>query len=447
MNISIPDDVKKIMATLINHGFESYIVGGYVRDMIIGVPSKDIDLFTNATGDEIRSLFPDSKVIGGEERQNKILTTIVGDNIELSSYRANGDRTETCATLAQHLSTCDFYMNAIAINIDGFVTDPYWGTSDIKDEMINAVGSAYKRINEDKLRAFRAVRFAVKYNFDISLNLINCIKNTSVTDIPIERIREEVLKILTYPNGLKTLQDLGLLTKVIREFWYNINLNGGHHHGETVDVHMRNAQNAACSVTDNVDLIFACAMHDIGKGVSYQVKEDGSFSFHEHEHIGADMIHDIMERMKFSNSSIRYVTALVRNHLLNYDEKTTDKAYVRLFKRLEDGGVPIGDYMVMLYADNQGNMKNERVKFGDFVNGNKILEKYYELKFSSMPFGLKDLNITGFDLMDAGILNGPQIGRVLDELFEMVISGKVENRFDKLFETVVNNRLKIIGEE
>jgi tRNA nucleotidyltransferase (CCA-adding enzyme) len=433
--MTIPDDVKEIMQSLTMHGYDAFVIGGAVRDIVMNVSPHDWDIFTNATGDEILSIFPNGKVIGGEERQAKILTVVV-QGVEISQYRANGDRTKIGLSLYKHLNTCDFTMNAIAMDINGVVIDPHFGIIDIQNKEITCVGNADDRIQEDKLRVFRAVRFSLRFNFDITTKLMNTIKNTSVADLPVERIREEVLKILMYPGGLETLQKSGLLTKIIREFWYNVELKGGSHHNEDVDTHMYNAQDVACGITDNPVLVFACALHDIGKGTSYQRKEDGSLSFHGHERVGADIIRDVMKRMRFSNDDIKYVVALIDNHLVNYDDGTTDKAYVKRFKKLEDAGVSIGDYMVMLYADNQSNMKNERVKFGDFVNGNKILEKYYELKFSSMPFGIEDLDITGYDIMNVGIPAGPEIGEELGRLFELVVNGEVENTFRNLIREV-----------
>lgn len=368
--VTIPDDVKEIMLSLTMHGYEAFVIGGAVRDIMMNVSSHDWDIFTDATGDEILSIFPDGKVIGGEERQAKILTVVV-QGVEISQYRANGDRTKIGLSLYKHLNTCDFTMNAIAMDISGVVVDPHFGIIDIQNREITCVGNTGDRILEDKLRVFRAVRFSVKYGFDITTNLLNTIRKTSVTDVPVERVREEILKILMYPGGLEMLQELGLLGQVIPEFNY--------HHGEDVDSHM---QNVACGVTDNADLVFACALHDIGKGTSYQ-RKDGSLSFHEHQYVGADIIKVVTERMKFSNSSVRYITTLIKTHLINHDEEMTDKAHVKLFKKLENGGVSIMDHMVMLYADNQGNLKKDRVKFGDFVNNNDIFDKYYELKFSN----------------------------------------------------------------
>lgn len=436
MNQVIPDEIHDIMKIVNSAGFEIYIIGGYVRDMIIGVPSKDIDLFTNATGEDIKLLFPNSKVIGNDERQNKILTTIVGRNIELSSYRSNGNRTETGISLERHLATCDLTINAIAMDINKNIIDPHSGCSHITNRIIKCVGNTYDRIEEDKLRIFRAIRFSLRFGFDIDKNLSNIIRKTDIMFLPVERIREEVLKILMYPDGLKKLKDSGLLGRIIPEFNKHYFLKGGNHHNETVDVHMEGAQSIACTLTDNKALVFACALHDIGKSTSFQLKADGDISFHGHEKAGAEIIHDITERFKFSNKDIKYITALVRHHLVNYGENTTDRAYIKRFKALEDAGVSIDDYMIMLYIDHQSNLKNKRIKFGDFISISRILKKYNKLKFSDTPFDIGSLDITGSDIMKLGIPAGPEIGDILDKLFDMVIRGDLDNVYHVLIKHV-----------
>lgn len=436
--MEIPEKIKGIMNSLIIHGYDAYIIGGAVRDAMMGIEPNDYDIFTSATGREIMVIFPDGKIIGNEERQEKILTVVVR-GVEVSQYRANGDRTETGKSIVDHLETCDFNMNAMAMDINGCLINQVSGASDINDRIINSVGNPHTRIREDKLRAFRAIRFAVKYDFEISVSLMSVIRKTDIMFLPVERIREEVLKILMYPDGLKKLKDSGLLGRIIPEFNKHYFLKGGHNHNETVDVHMEGAQSIACKLTDSKALVFACALHDIGKGSSYQ-DENNDISFHKHEKVGAIIIRDIMKRMKFSNNDIEYVVTLVQNHLVNYSGTMSDKAYIKLFGKLEAGGVSINDYIIMLYSDHQGNLKNKRVKFGDFMPLDIFNAKYYSLKFSNVPFSIRDLNISGLDIMAVGVPHGPEVGRVLDDLFERVISGELENIFHVLIRYVGDNK-------
>ena len=435
MTTCIPEKVYKIMQTLIDDNHEVYIIGGAVRDLMMCDEPHDYDLFTDATGEEILSLFPYGKIIGSETRRNKILTVIV-DGIEVSQYRANGNRTETGISLEDHLNTCDLTINSMVMDINGKITDPHHGRTDIHDRIVRSVGDPRNRIEEDKIRAFRAIRFAAKYDFHIDKHLCDAIWDTDLSDVPIERIREEILKIIMYPHGLEMMDQFGLLEKVIPEFSLCCGMNGGHHHDETVDYHMFNAQNTACGITDNPILVFTCAFHDIGKGSSYQPKPDDDISFHHHEKVGAEIIHDVMERMKFSTNDIKYVETLISEHMFGWHPKGTTKMFVRHFGRFERAGITIEEYVTLQYCDHQGNQKNRQIKFGDWMCNNELIHKYYELKHSSTPFGIKDLDVDGHDLMAFGVPAGPDVGAKLDELLERVLNGEIPNEYYILINSI-----------
>ena len=427
------------MEKLIAAEHTAFIIGGAVRDTILDIVPHDYDIFTCATGEEILEIFPEGVVIGNEERQEKILTVIV-DGVEVSQYRKNGERTETGVSLFKHVDTCDFTMNSMVMCVNGDIADPHFGKNDIRSELIRCVGNPQERIDEDKLRVFRAVRFAVKYGFTIEDDLSHVIHKTDVSDLPVERIREEMLKIVSYPGGLAALNEMRLLTKVIPEFGDCHGLMGGCHHDETVDDHMFTAQDLMCELTDNKALIFAAAFHDIGKGVSNQIKDDGGMSFHKHEKVGAGMIRDVMDRMKFSNDDIKYVETLIGEHMFGWHaDDLTDRAIVRHCGRMERVGITIEDYVMMMYCDSQANAKNPRVKFGDFVKDNTLIHKYNNVKYSSMPFSVADLEINGHDVMDCGVSAGPDVGSILNDIFEMVVDGEIENRKGLLINYIRRN--------
>jgi tRNA nucleotidyltransferase (CCA-adding enzyme) len=334
--------------------------------MILNEVPSDWDLFTNASGDEILAVFPNGKIIGGEERREKILTVIV-DGVEVSQYRRNGDRTETGVSLMAHLSTCDFTINAIACDIHRNIIDPHKGVVALHKLHLECVGDPYDRFEEDKLRLLRAIRFIVKYRMSVEKQLTHVIRTMDISDLPVERFRDELLKILRYPDGLITLMSTGSVFGVIPELQKTRYLDGGDHHDESVGLHLQLAQNRACELTANPVLIFACAMHDIGKTETVVYSEDCRTTFYGHEKVGAKMLVDIMGRMRFSNTDIKYATTLVAEHMYRtLDGEKTNRSLVRHFKRLEDAGISIEDYMVLWYCDNQANRKNPRTKFVDF---------------------------------------------------------------------------------
>ena len=239
---------------------------------------------------------------------------------------------------------------------------------------------------------------------------------------------EMIKKYCNFDGKYEVYILLAVATQIIPEFYENIHLVGGTHHNEPVDEHMFNAQNEACKLTNNSALIFGISLHDIGKFYTQEGTGE-NISYHHHEKVGASMVEKIMERLKFKKSEIKYVTTLISEHMFGpwKDETITKKGFTRHFKILENAGISIEDYILMLYCDNQGNMKNTRKKYGDFIRDNKLHKKYYELKHSKEPFNVKDLKINGKDLIVLGMKPGKKMGELLNEIFEKVMDGELEN--------------------
>ena len=438
----IPDKILDMMGSLIDGGHDAYIVGGAVRDVMTCQRPADWDIFTNASGDDILSIFPLGKVIGGDDRRKKILTVIVR-GVEISQYRSNGDRTETGVSLERHLSTCDFTINSMAMNVDREIIDNHYGMADIRKKVIRCVGDAKERIGEDKMRAFRAIRFAVKYGFSVDKELSRVIYYTDIDDLPIERVRNEMLKIIMYPGGLDMLNYSNLLSKVIPEFDGSLDLDGGSHHNETVDRHMCFAQDEACMLTDNPVLVFACALHDIGKSYVCDRNENGNVTFYDHDKVGSLLLSDIMKRMKFSKADTLFARVIVAEHMFEGEHSNTlNKTFVRHFNKLDSAGVRVEDCMVMKYSDRSANKMIKRTKFGDFIANSKLYKKYYELKFSCVPFSISDLAISGNDLIGIGIPAGARIGNILNEVFDRVIRGDMENKRNVLMHFIKHRKNK-----
>ena len=434
---------QEIMGKLEKNGYVAYIIGGAVRDAILKETPKDIDIFTNATGEEILNIFPDGKIIGSEERQKKILTVII-DNIEVSTFRSNGNRTETVKTgkkythkiLYTHISTCDFTINSIAMNSNGVIIDLYDGIKDLKKGIIRAVGDPEERINEDKVRVFRAIRFASRYNFEIEKELNEVILRTDISDIPVERIHDELYKIFKYESGAENLFKTNLLIKVIPEFNKLILMDGGHHHNETVDQHCLLTYKISCRHTDKVIHHIACLLHDIGKGPCMKVI-DGKTKFLGHDMKGSYMIKKIMKQLNFSNKDIKYVSTLIRYHMWGISGIPRDKKFAEMFNELNNidkNGVE--DLVLLMYCDGQANMAETRNKFYDYitndskskkVTGNYILKKYNELKSGIKPLTISDLKINGDDIISLGLPPSKKIGGILLELYNLTVDGFIKN--------------------
>lgn len=432
MKLKIPEKVKNIMQHLISHGYEAYIIGGWVRDKLLGLEPHDVDIFTNCIN--LKDEFPNSKILGGVERQAKILTVIV-NGIEVSTFRSNGDRTiiKENTTLKQHCSTADFTINQICCDINGNIIDHFNGQKDLENKELRFVGKAQDRIKEDPLRILRGIRFLSKYVLFDYMNLTMNDIEIELNKLPKERISEELLKILKYERGLYILKNYKILDLIIPEFTNCRDMNGGEHHNETVDQHMTNAFFEACKLTDNVKLRLACLLHDIGKGETYSIEAIGSsgvqIHFYEHEKVGAELIEKRLSLLKFSNEDIKYITTLIRLHMWIHNTKEiTKKGYIKFFNKLNDAKIPIEDVIILNYCDNQANSSNERVKFLEFLKCHRVLKKYYEFKYSEEPMTVKDLKISGKDVIEIfNVKPSPKIGIILNKVFELVMDGELSN--------------------
>ena len=417
------------MKPLLNKGFECYIIGGAVRDYFLRIKPHDYDLFTNATGEQILNIFPKGRVLGGEERQTKILTVMVGD-VEVSQYRANGNRTEVGKRLEDHQWTCDCYSNALAWNIKGELcgdkTITRCGQEDIKKGIIRAVGNPDERIQEDQIRIKRFIRLSNRYDWDISPQTLLAMKK-GISDLfllPKERIRDELLKILPY--GQDWLGSLGIWNKLIPQNKLCYNLDGGKNHKEPVHIHSNKTYDIMRTITNNPFLLLAARVHDIGKSVT--AKEiDGNMTFHNHEMEGYKIIKKFMNKYKFSKDEINYVTTLIRCHM--YDTKMSKKGYCNLFKRLEDNKVPVEHLLMLRYADSQGNLSVKRYKWAE--KSNLIVKKYYQYKYAKEPFRVTDLEINGYEIMNFGY-KGKNIRVCLELLLNLVQEGLIRNNKSEL---------------
>ncbi len=432
--MDIPEKIMGIMKSLEGNGYQAYIVGGAVRDIILGREPKDYDIFTNASGQEILTMFPQGKVLGGKERQEKILTVIV-DGTEVSQYRNNGKRTETGSDLMQHIFTCDFTINALAMNSEQTIFDFVEGQKHLKEGLIKFVGNPQDRIDEDGLRILRNLRFKLKYGFRNHLDTFEALNanKDKLNELPPERIKEELFKILIYPEAMMELLSYGFLDIIFPEFKRLKGMEGGKYHREYVDDHCFMSHRFVAQISNNPLLCLTAFLHDIGKGIAKKTEvKDGQIHFYQHETIGEDISRNIARRLKFSKDEENYMAIMIRQHMYGYKAKPSKKSYIRFFKILEDNKIPIEDYIMLIYADHQSNLRKPRMKFGDFIRGNWLHKKYYEIKYSQEPMSAKDLAINGNDVMEICSVQGKGVGDILNEIFDKVMEGELPNKRPEL---------------
>lgn len=423
----IPKNTKKIMQKLINNKFDAFIIGGWNRDMSIGHTPKDIDIFTNASGKQILKLFPNGVVIGNDERQQKILTVIV-DGIEVSQYRANGDRTEVGNNLETHLKTCDFTINSICRDIKGQLIDYHYGLYDIRMKRVKCVGNPDDRFKECPLRILRGIRQSAQLKFKIEDKTYESMKKNIklINTLSPERIKDEFIKMQGHKRSYDGLSDVGVLELLVPEYKHIYKLNGGDYHDEDVHIHCNNAYKIACDLTSNYRIHMATFFHDIGKGTTIETDENGKISFLGHQKESARIVNEFMTKYKFSNADIKYVTTMIVMHMMGDVRRLKPKTIINYVNELESAGISVEDMLIMTYCDNQGNEAKPRCKFNEFYKQNNWLRQVYKMKYQRMPFKIPDLEIDGKDCLELGLI-GKEIGVKLNEIFEKVVEGDLTN--------------------
>ncbi|MEN8252344.1 MAG: HD domain-containing protein [Patescibacteria group bacterium] len=436
---SIPKEVKDVLQTLTDAGFEAYIVGGCVRDLSVSRTPKDWDVTTNAKPEKIQEIFPDSfyendfgtvgvKVnpfldIGKKDREHDI--------VEVTTYRIEStysdnrrpDEVKFAETLEEDLSRRDFTMNALALDVENNLIDPFNGQKDIKKKKIRAVGDPVERFEEDALRMMRAVRLATELNFKVEKNTCKAIKEKDylIKNISIERIRDEFSKIILsdHPDrGLQMLCDTGLLTHFLPELEYGIGVEQNHHHTLTVWEH--NLKSAGKCPSTKLEVRLAALFHDIGKPEAKHGK-GRDCTFYNHEYISARIAKNIMKRMHFSKKQIDKTVLLVKNHMFYYSiDEVTEASVRRLIKKV--GLENMKDLMSVRISDRLGSNtpKAKPYKLRHF--------EYMVDKVSADPVTVKMLKLNG-DIMIAELdfKPGPQIGAVLNVLLAEVIEDPSKN--------------------
>lgn len=443
--INIPDGANLLIHTLQDNGYSAYVVGGCVRDSILGREPHDWDICTSATPEQMIEVFKDKRVIKTGLQHGTI--TVVVDKIpyEITTYRIDGDYSDSrrpdsvtfTDDLIEDLKRRDFTINAMAYNdIQGLI-DPFGGVEDIEYEKIRCVGSAKDRFNEDALRILRAIRFASQLEFIIEpethWQIHQLYKN--LENISVERINSEFCKMVSFNSFCVELilyKDVFSLfipeLKDIVDFPQN---NPWHIYN--VFVHTVHAI-AEC---DSKDLITKLAVffHDFGKPHSYQDGGDGVRHFKGHAKVSAIMTDEIMKRLRFDNNTRNKVVELVSYHDSTfqvgkkYVKKWLNKVGEEQFKRLLD----------LKEADNKAqNLERSKDRINELQEIKALIDKVLQ---EQECFSLKDLAVNGTDVMETGVKQGKQVGEILNLLLDMVINGEIENKKDKLLNYIKEREL------
>lgn len=463
----IPSHVVEIIRTLEEAGFEAYIVGGCVRDMLMDKKPEDWDIATNAKPEEVMKVFPDSfyendfftvgikignqelardasfvsnasRSDAGEPGIKNYETTEV---VEVTTFRTESgysdkrrpDEVKIAETIEEDLGRRDFTMNAVAVRIKNYelgirnegykIIDPFGGQEDIKKKIIRAVGKAEDRFSEDALRMMRAVRFHAQLGFSIEKKTAAAIKkNASLLGrIAPERIKDEFVKIIHSDNaadGVDMLHRTGMLQYVIPELEKGVGVAQNRHHIHTIYKH--NLLSLKHCPSPKLEVRMAALLHDIAKPQTK--KGEGPYAtFYNHDHAGARVTRKILEKLRFSNEVMDKVVSLVDHHMFYYNpEEVGDSSVRRLIQKV--GLENMKDLIDLRIADRLGSGVPKAKPY-------KLRHLEYMIeKLSHDAISVKMLKIGGHDLMkDLGIKPGPIIGAILDVLLAEVIEDQRKN--------------------
>lgn len=416
-------------------GFEAYLVGGCVRDHLLGKKPTDIDITTNATPDQMFLVFRDYNIIGTGLKHGTVTVVMEGVPIEITTYRTDGvytdnrrpDQVRFTGDLREDLSRRDFTINAMAYDPrKKKLIDPFGGEEDLKNRQIHCVGEAQLRFEEDGLRILRALRFASVLDFEIGAETKSAIleKKELLKNISVERILIELKKLLMGNNAGRVLLDyVNVIGVVIPEL---LPMRG---FAQNNPAHVYDVLEHTAAVVNNApqkeDIRLAALFHDIGKPKSYSEDEKGVGHFYGHERESAHIAEDVLRRLKSDRLTKTRVHKLVMFHGLDIQE---NRRHVKRWLR-KLGPALLSDIMLLKRADNLA--QNLSV-----VNNQERLKKIQglikEITESEDCFSLADLALNGKDLVELGITEGPEIGKTLNWLLGKVIEGNVPNNKEAL---------------
>ena len=482
----IPKDVLHVTETLEKADFEAYLVGGCVRDLIMGKDPKDWDVATNAKPEQIIGLFEKTiyentfgtvgVVVSRETRMDNV-SHVTDPTLEAISYKLepvivevtpyrietkysdfrHPDEVKFSDKLEDDLKRRDFTVNAMALRISsaeggsasggkGHLVDLFKGLKDIKDKTLRAVGNPDDRFTEDALRMLRAVRFACQFNFSVSYETTESILKNSelIKKISGERIRDEFVKIImseNSANGIVMLQKFKMLSNIIPELEEGIGCEQSGEHIYDVWNHLLHALTHATNKNWSLEIRLAALFHDIGKPRSRRSTPTQppptvgggarrgykKYTFYGHEVIGARMAKKIMERLKFSRKEIELTEKLIRNHMFFSDtELITLSAVRRIIVKV--GKENIWSLMDVRECDRVG-MKKKEAPYR--------LRKYFAMIEEALrdAISVGQLKIDGgFMIKELGITPGPRMGWILHALLEEVLDAPEKNTVEHLSE-------------
>jgi tRNA nucleotidyltransferase (CCA-adding enzyme) len=435
---SVPAPVIEICRRLRDGGHGAWIVGGCVRDLLLGNRPKDWDIATSARPQRTMALF--RRVIPTGLQHGTVTIRLRGEGYEVTTLRGEGaysdgrhpDRVVFIDDLSGDLARRDFTINAVAYDpLDDRIDDPFEGVADMKRKVIRAVGDAAQRFSEDGLRVLRAARFAATLRFTLAAETRAAIFGALSTfrAVSHERVRDEWLKIMEAERpseAFEVMRDTGILAVTCPVLLEQVGCAQNRCHAFDVWEHTMRCLDG--SDRDPV-LRLAALFHDLGKPRTREMSDKtGDYTFYHHETVGAKLADAWLREYRFPNETRRRAVHLVRHHLVQYSGAWTDAAVRRFVRRVGDDEVPAVLSLVRADIRAKGMPVDEELRGIDELDARirKTIEE-------GAAFGVRQLAVDGNDVIERlGIRPGPLVGRVLEELLERVLEEPERNEREML---------------
>lgn len=436
MQIQIPQKARQIIACLAEAGYEAYVVGGCVRDSILGREPQDWDITTSAKPEQVKALFP--RTIDTGLQHGTVTVMRDKEGFEVTTYRIDGKYEDArhprevifTPDLEEDLKRRDFTINAMAYNERAGLVDLFGGMDDICGRVVRCVGDPLERFGEDALRILRAIRFSAQLGYDIDNGTKEGIRKLapSLQKISAERIQTELVKLITsdHPDDLRTAYELGVTKFFFPEFDVAMETEQKHpHHMYTVGEHTLHSLKY---VKPDKKLRLAMLLHDIGKPATLERDESGVTHFHGHPAAGEKIAEDFLRRLRFDNDTIQEVCKLVLYHDYGNSVEPDMRIVRRAVHQIGEEAFPalfeIKRADVMAQSEY---MRKEKLELID-----RWQKLYRQMREQRQCVSLKDLAVNGSDLIKAGWKPGRELGEVLRKLLDMVLEEPGRNTAETL---------------
>ena len=444
ISISVPQKGQAIIDAIRRAGFEAYVVGGCVRDCILGREPEDWDITTSATPAQVKALF--SRTIDTGLQHGTVTVVMDREGFEVTTYRLDGKYEDGrhpkevtfTPSLEEDLKRRDLTINAMAYNDREGLVDLFGGMEDLEAGIVRCVGNPGERFEEDARRILRAIRFSAQLGYAIEEETLEAIRRLAprLSRISAERIQVELVKLLVspHPDYLRTAYDTGVTKVFLPELDRCMETEQRHpHHCYSVGEHILHSLKW---VEADRTLRLAMLLHDIGKPETETVDEEGITHFHRHAAVSAELAEAVLKRLKFDNETIRMVRKLVLYHDYGNGVEPNMAAVRRAVSKIGEDAFP--GLFAVKRADvmaQSGYLRQEKLERLD--QWQKLYGKVME---QGQCVSLKDLAITGTDLIAAGWKPGRELGETLQKLLELVLEDPCKNRSEILMEEAVRLR-------